>query len=146
MQNLSLCMVSPPLSVDKRGSLTSALLMGAIRLPETSQWNDGKLSWRRGRDVGRAGPVFPLLREQHWTVLPAHAHCPGHAQGGRRPTAPFSELQEFVAQCFSSFLLVSPSFGPWYEKEWDSVVVGTRLRCFPSDGHCVEWTECPKQH
>lgn len=34
MQNLSLCMVSPPLSVDKRGSLAAALLMGAIRLPE----------------------------------------------------------------------------------------------------------------
>lgn len=95
--------------------------------------------------MGRAG-LCSLRCRATLAGVTSRARCPGQARGRQAARSPFSELQEFVAQCFSSFLLASPSFGPWYEKEWDSVVVGPRLRCIPSDGRCVEWTECPRQH
>lgn len=74
------------------------------------------------KDWEASRACFPRLREPHRTVRSVCAH--GRRQGGRRPTALFSELQELVAQCFSSFLFVSPFFGPWYEQERCSAVTG----------------------
>lgn len=108
-------MVSAPRCGERRAALTPALPVGAARPPGPPR---SFLSQRPQATPGETSEAEGLGGQPG--LLPF-----GAGTGGRRPTALLPELQEFVAQCFSSFLLVSPFSGPWYEQERCSAVANT---------------------
>lgn len=125
MQNPSLAWCPSTVLQLERDSLTPTLLMRAIRdcrqpsLNVSSRTRDQQVKlppsqrWQRNLRLN-VHYIFLRCGGNNKRRVPVH---PAGSREGRWRIALFSQLQEFVAQCFSTFLLMSPSFGPWYEKE-----------------------------